>query len=168
MKKILLLSDTHGHLDARILKYVRQADEVWHAGDIGTLNVTDQIGALKKIRAVHGNIDNHQIRTQFPEDIFFECEGLSVFMTHIGGYPERYNPRVLKILNARKPHLFICGHSHILKVMRDKKRNLLHLNPGAAGVVGFHKVRTMLRFEINLKEIKNLDVIELGLRGKLT
>ena len=168
MKKILLLSDTHGHLDARILKYVRQADEVWHAGDIGTLDVTDQIAALKKIRAVHGNIDNHQIRVQFPEDVFFECEGMSVFMTHIGGYPERYNPRVLKILNTRKPHLFICGHSHILKVMRDKRRNLLHLNPGAAGVVGFHKVRTLLRFEINLKEIKNLDVIELGLRGQLT
>ena len=165
MKKILLLSDTHSYIDEQILKFVKQADEVWHAGDIGNLNVTDTIKELKPLRAVYGNIDNAQIRTEFPLDNEFIIEGVSVYMTHIGGYPPRYNQRTREKLQVSPPNLFICGHSHILKVMPDKKLDLLHMNPGAAGKHGFHSIRTMLRFTIDKKEIKNLEVIELGKRG---
>lgn len=165
MTRILLLSDTHSYIDEQILKFVHQADEVWHAGDIGDLKVTDTIKELKPLRAVYGNIDNKEARAEFQLDNFFTVENVSVFITHIGGYPEKYNTRVKKELSLKKPNLYICGHSHILKVMRDNKLNLLHMNPGACGKHGFHSIRTMLRFVIDNKEIKNLEVIELGKRG---
>ena len=160
MTKILLLSDTHSYIDTDILKYVKQADEVWHAGDIGDLKVTDAIKALKPLRAVHGNIDDSKVRMEFPENNRFMCEGVDVWITHIGGYPGAYNMRVREAVKTNPPKLFICGHSHILKVMPDKKLNLLHMNPGAVGKHGFHKVRTMLRFTIDGTKIDNLEVIE--------
>ncbi|TKD62312.1 metallophosphoesterase [Flavobacterium sp. ASW18X] len=162
MTKILLLSDTHSHIDDTILKYAKQADEIWHAGDIGDLAVTDALAALKPIRGVHGNIDNHVIQKEFPEHNRFMCEGVDVWITHIGGYPNKYNIRVREELQANPPKLFICGHSHILKVMYDKKLELLHMNPGACGKHGFHQVRTMLRFTIDKDNISNLEAIELG------
>ncbi len=165
MVRILLLSDTHSYIDAQILKFVKQADEVWHVGDIGDLKVSDAIKALKPFRAVYGNIDNASIRAEFPLDNEFTVEKVSVYMTHIGGYPSKYNQRTREKLQANPPDLFISGHSHILKVMPDKKLNLLHMNPGAAGKHGFHSIRTMLRFTIDGKEIKELEVIELGKRG---
>ncbi|WP_299000152.1 metallophosphoesterase family protein [uncultured Tenacibaculum sp.] len=165
MKKILLLSDTHSFIDDQILKFVKQADEVWHAGDIGDLHVTDSIKEIKPLRAVYGNIDDNKARAEFPLDNKFSVEGVSVWITHIGGYPNKYNQRVREELSKNPPKLFICGHSHILKVQYDKKLNLLHLNPGAAGKHGFHKVRTMLRFEIDKGEIKNMEIIELANRG---
>ena len=158
--KILLLSDTHGHIDDDILKYVKQADEVWHVGDIGDLKVTDRIKALKPLRAVYGNIDSTKVRAEFPEHNRFMCEDVDVWITHIGGYPGRYDRRIKEQLQQDPPTLFICGHSHILKVINDKKLNLLHMNPGAIGKYGLHKVRTMLRFEIDGKKIQNLEVVE--------
>ncbi len=162
MKKILLLSDTHSHLDEAMLKYIRLADEVWHAGDIGNLEVTDAIKTLKPLRAVYGNIDNDKARLEFPLHNQFNCEDVSVWITHIGGYPGKYNPAIRAALADNPPQLFICGHSHILKVQFDKKLNLLHMNPGAAGKSGFHQVRTMLRFVIDGAQIKDLEIIELG------
>ncbi|QBA64744.1 metallophosphoesterase family protein [Muriicola soli] len=164
MTKILLLSDTHGYLDDAILKYARQADEIWHAGDIGTIEVADQLAAIKPIRAVHGNIDNALINGEYPLNQRFFCEDVDVWITHIGGYPNRYSPRVKQEITQNPPKLFISGHSHILKVMWDKKLNLLHMNPGACGKQGFHQMRTMLRFEINKTDIQKLEVIELGKR----
>lgn len=160
MKKILLLSDTHSYIDDKILKYVKQADEVWHAGDIGDVKVTDTIKTLKPLRAVYGNIDNAKARAEFPEHNRFKCEEVNIWITHIGGYPPRYNNRVLEDLKTNPPDMFISGHSHILKVMPDKKLDLLHINPGAIGMHGFHKARTMVRFEIDGKQIKSLEVIE--------
>ena len=160
MKKILLLSDTHSYIGDDILKHVKKADEVWHAGDIGDLQVTDAIKKLKPLRAVYGNIDSHEIRTEFPENNRFICEGIDVWITHIGGYPKRYSPKIKVELTNNPPDIFICGHSHILKVMPDKKLNLIHMNPGAIGKHGFHNVRTMLRFEVDNKKIQNLEVIE--------
>ncbi|NOY48670.1 MAG: metallophosphoesterase family protein [Chlorobi bacterium] len=160
MTKILLLSDTHGYIDDSILKYVKQADEVWHAGDIGNLKVTDAIKALKPLRAVYGNIDDAKTRIEFPEHNRFMCEQVDVWITHIGGYPKRYDMRVRETIKQNPPDLFISGHSHILKVIPDKKLNLLHMNPGAIGIYGLHKVRTMLRFTIDGKKIDNLEVIE--------
>ncbi len=160
MTKILLLSDTHSYMDNDILKYVKQADEVWHAGDIGDLAVTDAIKALKPLRAVYGNIDDHKTRQEFPKNNRFTCEGIDVWITHIGGYPNRYSPDVKTEITTNPPDIFISGHSHILKVIPDKKLNLLHMNPGAVGKHGFHKVRTMLRFTIDDKKIDNLEVIE--------
>tara|TARA_R100001132_G_C3267775_1_gene90275 strand:+ start:407 stop:919 length:513 start_codon:yes stop_codon:yes gene_type:complete len=160
LTKILLLSDTHSYIDENILKYVKQADEVWHAGDIGDLKVTDAIQKLKPIKAVYGNIDDAKARQEFPLDNRFFCEEVEVWITHIGGYPGRYERRIKEEISKNPPKIFISGHSHILKVMPDKKLNLLHMNPGAAGKHGFQKVRTMLRFEIDQKDIKNLEVIE--------
>ena len=165
MKKILLLSDTHSFIDAQILKFVKQADEVWHAGDIGNLSVTDAIKDLKPLRAVYGNIDDKDARAEFPLDNKFELENVTVWMTHIGGYPNKYNQRIRDEIQQKPPKIFIAGHSHILKVQFDKKLNLLHLNPGAAGNHGFHKIRTMLRFCLENGEIKNLEIIELAKRG---
>ena len=162
MKKILLLSDTHSHIDATILKYVKLADEVWHAGDIGDLKVTDTIQKLKPLRAVFGNIDNHEVRLEFPLNNRFFCEGVEVLITHIGGYPGKYSPAIREEITKNPPKLFICGHSHILKVMFDKKLNCLHMNPGAAGISGFHQKRTMLRFEIDGDKIQSLEIIEIG------
>ena len=164
MKKILLLSDTHSYIDDQILKFVKQADEVWHAGDIGDLKVTDTLKEYKPLRAVYGNIDDNNARAEFSLDNKFIVEGVSVWITHIGGYPNAYKPRVKEELKKNSPRIFISGHSHILKVQYDEKFNLLHLNPGAAGKHGFHKVRTMLRFELNNGEITNMEVIELANR----
>lgn len=158
--KILLLSDTHSHIDDFILKHVTWADEVWHAGDIGDLKVTDTIAAMKPLRAVWGNIDDDKARMQFPLHNRFDCEGMHVWITHIGGYPGRYNPAIRKAIYENPPQIFICGHSHILKVMMDKKINCLHMNPGAVGMHGFHNKRTMLRFEIVGGKISNLEVVE--------
>jgi len=160
MKKILLLSDTHSYVDKKIIKYVKQADEVWHAGDIGDIGVTDTLKSLKPLYAVYGNIDNSQIRGEFPEHLKFKCEDVNVWITHIGGYPPKYNSRVRNQLKRHSPDIFVTGHSHILKIMHDKNLNLLHINPGAIGIHGFHKVRTMVRFEIDGKNIKKLEVIE--------
>ena len=162
MKKILLLSDTHSHIDEKILKYVHLADEVWHAGDIGDLKVTDTIKLLKPLRAVYGNIDDDKARMEFPLNNRFLCEAVDVWITHIGGYPGKYNQSIRTEIQNNPPKLFICGHSHILKVQFDKKLNLLHMNPGACGIYGFHQVRTMLRFEIDGDKIQNLEIIELG------
>lgn len=164
MKKILLLSDTHSYLDEKILKYVRQADEVWHAGDIGDLNVTDTIKSLKPLRGVYGNIDDDKARMEFPLHNRFQCEDVDVWITHIGGYPGKYNQNIRTEIETNPPKIFICGHSHILKVQFDKKLGLLHMNPGACGTHGFHQVRTMLRFEIDADKIQNLEIVELGKR----
>jgi putative phosphoesterase len=167
MTKILLLSDTHSHIDDVILKHVSWADEVWHAGDIGDLKVTDSIKKLKTLRAVYGNIDDEKARLEFPLHNKFMCEKVSVYITHIGGYPGKYNLKIRDDLTFNPPNLFICGHSHILKVIYDKKLNFLHMNPGAAGISGFHEVRTMLRFIIDNDKIKNLEIVELGKRNKI-
>lgn len=158
--KILLLSDTHGYLDEKILGYCTQADEVWHAGDIGDPSVIRRIREVVPTRAVYGNIDGKEIRAEYPLDNRFTVENVEVWITHIGGYPGRYEPRVREVLKVNPPKLFIAGHSHILKVQYDKKFRLLHMNPGAVGKYGFHKARTMLRFEIDQTDIKNLEVIE--------
>jgi len=163
--KILLLSDTHSYIDDTILKYVKLADEVWHVGDVGDVLVTDTLKIEKPLRAVYGNIDGTEIRADFPLDNRFTVGGVDVWMTHIGGYPNRYNIRIKEEIQKNPPKLFISGHSHILKVQYDQKLNLLHMNPGAAGIHGFHQMRTMLRFEINKGEIQKLEVIELGKRG---
>lgn len=165
MRKILLLSDTHSHVDQAICNHADWADEIWHAGDIGDLSVTDRLGALKPLRAVWGNIDNAQARVTFPKDAVFECEGVRVWITHIGGYPGKYPVQIRQKIIELKPQLFICGHSHILKVMYDKTFGLLHMNPGAAGKSGFHQVRTMLRFTIENGSVKNLEIVELGDRA---
>jgi hypothetical protein len=160
MKKILLISDTHGYIDDRIIQYAKQSDETWHAGDIGELKVTDELKKVTTIRAVHGNIDNNKIRAEYPENLRFQVEEMKVWITHIGGYPNKYNKRIRQEINTNPPDIFICGHSHILKVINDKKLNVLHINPGAIGKHGFHHVRTMIRFEIMKKKIQNLEVIE--------
>lgn len=160
MKKILLLSDTHSYIDDKMLAHAEWADEVWHAGDIGDLSVTDAIKRVKPLRAVYGNIDDAKARMEFPLHNRFMCENVAVWITHIGGYPGKYNPAIREEMKANPPKLFICGHSHILKVQFDKTHDLLHMNPGAAGKHGFHKVRTMLRFVIDNEAIKNLEIIE--------
>lgn len=165
MKKILLLSDTHGCADDHILKYARQADEIWHAGDIGSVRVADTLSSCAVFRAVYGNIDGWDVRSAYPERLRFTCEGTDVLIKHIGGYPGCYDRSVYEEIFAAPPKLFISGHSHILKVMYDKRFNVMHFNPGAAGTYGFHKVRTMLRFEIDSGEIKNLEAIEIGPRA---
>ncbi|WPP52141.1 metallophosphoesterase family protein [Catalinimonas niigatensis] len=161
--KILLFSDTHSYIDETILSYCEMADEVWHAGDIGDFSLVERIQEIKPLRAVYGNIDGEAVRSTYPEDLWFEVEGLSIWMTHIGGYPPRYNSRVRKVLSGRQPDIFVCGHSHILKVLRDQeRRGMLCLNPGAAGKHGFQKVRTMLRFELQSGKVKGMEAIELG------
>ncbi len=167
MTRILLLSDTHSHIDESILKYARQADEIWHAGDIGSLAITDALRQIKPVRAVYGNIDNKNIQMEFPLNNRFKCEEVDVLMTHIGGYPPKYNSRTKALVCENTPKLFICGHSHILKVMWDKKLGVLHMNPGACGKHGFHQIRTMLRFVIEGEDIKDLEIVELGKRGEL-
>ena len=160
MKKILLISDTHGYMGKHILKYVSECDEVWHAGDIGSLEVSETLKNLKSLRAVHGNIDNSEIRIEFKAEEEFTIEGLKVWITHIGGYPGNYAKNVESKLKEISPDLFICGHSHILKIMKDKKLNLIHMNPGAIGKYGFHNIRTMIRFEVSNGNIDNVEVIE--------
>ncbi len=164
MVRVGLLSDTHNHLEKSIFPYFEQCDEIWHAGDIGTLKIADQLSKLKPFRAVYGNIDGAEIRTAYPKVQRFKCEEVDVLMTHIGGYPERYNAEVKTVFASNPPQLFVCGHSHILKVMFDKKYNFLHINPGAAGLEGFHKIKTLVRFTIEKSILKDLEVIELGFR----
>jgi putative phosphoesterase len=161
MKKIGLLSDTHSYLHPKVYEHFANCDEIWHAGDIGSIEVLDELIKFKPTRAVSGNIDNHIIRSATSEILKFNCNGLNVIITHIGGYPPSYNQKIRALLNTEKVDLFICGHSHILKVMYDKKRGVLHMNPGAAGKYGIHKVITLLRFEVDLGKVQNLEVIEL-------
>lgn len=163
--KILLISDTHGDIDSQILNFAQNVDQVWHAGDIGSLEVTDQILDVNpNLRAVYGNIDDQNCRREFPKDQIFSIHNQRIWITHIGGYPPKYSKAILEQLDQIKPTIFICGHSHILKVIYDKQRDILHLNPGAVGKHGFHKIRTALMFEIGEDGIKNLDIIELEKR----
>jgi len=161
MKKFGLLSDTHGYLDPRVYKHFKDCDEIWHAGDIGTVEVIEKLEAFKPTRAVFGNIDGHDVRIRTIKNASFMCEKMKILITHIGGYPPKYKPGIIPLIKAENPDIFICGHSHILKVMPDKRFDLLHMNPGACGNHGFHKVKTLLRFEVHLDQIKNLEAIEL-------
>ncbi len=164
MKKIGLLSDTHSHWDDKYITHFEECDEIWHAGDIGSMEVAEKFEAFKPFRAVYGNIDGQDLRQAYPENNRFAVEGVDVLMTHIGGYPGRYDSRIKSTLFAKPPKIFISGHSHILKVMFDKKIQTLHMNPGAAGIYGFHQVRTLLRFVLDDGDIRDLEVIELGKR----
>lgn len=159
--KIGLLSDTHGDLDPKVESFFKDCDEVWHCGDIGSTEVADRLAESFHLRAVYGNIDGWELRRMFPGRLLFECGGVKVLMTHIGGYPGHYDTGILELLYRECPKLFVCGHSHILKVMYDKTLNCLHINPGAAGRYGFHKVRTAVRFAIEDGNIKDLEVLEL-------
>jgi putative phosphoesterase len=168
MKRIGLLSDTHGFIDDRILGHLTSCDEIWHAGDIGSVAIIDKLEALKPTRIVYGNIDNREIQVRTHEHLHFEIEGFRVWITHIGGAPPRYNPLVMPMLKSAAPDIFICGHSHILRVIRDKEMsNMLYINPGAAGKEGFHKMRTLLRFNLHEGVISQMEVVELGKRGAL-
>ena len=164
MKKISLLSDTHSILDERFIPHLKNSDEIWHAGDIGSLDVYDKLTKLSNVKAVYGNIDDHKIRIGLKSELFFKCEGVNIYMTHIGGYPGKYSKGIKEKIEKTNPNIFICGHSHILKIMNDKKNKLLFLNPGAAGNRGFHKVKTLLRFEIDNRKIFNIEVIKIGPR----
>jgi len=161
MTKIGLISDTHSYLDDTVFRHFENCDEIWHAGDIGVIEVAERLAAFKPFKAVYGNIDTTDVRAVYPEHLRFNCEQTDVWITHIGGYPDRYSPLVKPEIYNNPPKLFICGHSHILKVIYDKKINCLHLNPGAAGKQGWHKVRTLMRFAIDEDKIKDLQVIEL-------
>lgn len=160
MVKIGLLSDTHSHWDEPMIKFLEPVDEIWHAGDIGNIEVVDVLQQGKTFRGVYGNIDGNALRQEFSKELHFTIEQVRVFITHIGGYPGKYAPGIRAILNREKPQLFISGHSHILKVMHDKALQCLHMNPGAAGISGFHQVRTMLRFVIDGNKIQDLEVWE--------
>jgi len=162
MTKIGLLSDTHGYLDEAVFKHFKDVDEIWHAGDFGTIALADELAAFKPLRGVYGNIDGADIRLQYPEHLRFMCEKVDVWMTHIGGYPDKYSPEVKRTIYTKPPGLFISGHSHILKVMFDKKINCLHINPGAAGKQGWHRMKTLVRFCISEEKIHTLEVIETG------
>lgn len=162
MKRIGILSDTHSFWDERYAHYFAECDEIWHAGDIGSLEVADRLAALKPLRAVCGNCDGGDLRRMFPELLRFRVEDADVLLTHIGGYPGRYDTRVRARLQASPPDLFVCGHSHILKVQYDKTLGLLHINPGAAGTTGWHKERTIIRMTVDGKTFKDLEVITLG------
>tara|TARA_X000000368_G_scaffold65394_1_gene46706 strand:+ start:47 stop:538 length:492 start_codon:yes stop_codon:yes gene_type:complete len=161
MKSIALLSDTHSVLDERFIRYLKNSDEIWHAGDIGSLEIYDKLKTLSNVRAVYGNIDNHKIRITLASELFFKCEGINIYMTHIGGKPGKYSKEIKEKIEKIEPNLFICGHSHILKIMNDKKNNLLYINPGAAGDHGIHQVKTIIKFNIDKKNIKDLKIIEL-------
>ena len=160
MLKVGILSDTHCTLIPQLFDFFKDVDELWHAGDIGDIATAKALAAFKPLRAVHGNIDGHDIRLQYPEDLSFHVEDVDIYMTHIGGYPGHYMPEVKHILEGKKPDLYVCGHSHILKVMYDKKLNLLHINPGAAGNSGFHKQITFIRMAIDGKQFKDMEIFE--------
>lgn len=165
MKRIGLLSDTHGYLDERILHYLSSCDEIWHAGDIGNDEIIRRLEETKPVKAVYGNIDGHPLRTDLSKDLRFKCEEVDVWMTHIGGYPKHYPSGILNQLKIDPPKLFICGHSHILRIIYDEQFKMLCVNPGAAGVHGFHHVRTMVRFTVDKADLKDMEVIELGQRA---
>jgi len=162
MTKIGLLSDTHGYWDEKYLQYFKHCDEIWHVGDFGSIEVADKLAAFRPLRGVYGNIDGQNIRKRFPQTNRFTVDGAEVLMKHIGGYPGNYDPSIRANIMVRPPKLFISGHSHILKVKYDKTLGMLHINPGAAGVSGFHKVRTLVRFVIDNGEFKDLEVVELA------
>ena len=161
MKRIGLISDTHGYLDEAVFRHFENCDEVWHGGDFGSALVAEQLRGFKPLKGVYGNIDGADIRNEFPEQLVFTCEDVKVLMIHIGGYPPNYKPGIASMIKREQPQLFICGHSHILKVIYDDKLQCLHMNPGAAGRQGWHKVRTLIRFVIDGKDMKNCEVIEL-------
>ena len=165
---ISLISDTHSHLGDDVIEHISDSDEIWHAGDVGKINIIDALNEIAPTKIVWGNIDGSDIRSELEKDIIWVSNGLKVYMTHIGGYPGRYYKNPYHLIKKNQPGLFICGHSHILKVMKDKANNLLHMNPGACGIIGFHKFRTLLKFEINDGKIENLRAIELGLRSTLS
>ncbi len=165
MTRIGLISDTHSYLDPRVSNYFKDVDEIWHAGDIGSRAVTDELKKFKPLRAVYGNIDGQELRSEFPLEQTFEIEGCRIYIVHIAGAVGKYNREVVSSIEKFKPDILVCGHSHICKVVRDEKFNLLYMNPGSAGAQGFHKVKTLLRFSIDKGIPKNLEVIELGLRG---
>ncbi len=165
MTRIGLLSDTHSYLDEAVFKYFENCDEIWHAGDFGSALIADQLKAFKPLKGVYGNIDGYDISSIYPEKLIWDCEEVKVYMKHIGGYPNRYAPGVKQDLIANEARLFISGHSHILKIIYDDKINCLHINPGAAGNQGWHKIRTIVRFAIDGPAIKDCEVIELGRRG---
>ena len=166
--KIGLISDTHSYLGTDVIAQIKDCDEIWHAGDIGNLETAIAIEAIgPPVKMVWGNIDGRELRVSYPKDLIWETGGLKIFMTHIGGYPGRYYKSPAKTITEEQPDVFICGHSHILKVMPDRKNNLLHMNPGACGIKGFHKFRTLLLFDILDSKVQNLRAVELGLRGKL-
>lgn len=165
MTRIGLISDTHGFLDENVFKHFENCDEIWHAGDFGDISIAEKLRSFKPLRGVYGNIDGNDIRNIYHEKLHWQCEEVKIFMIHIGGYPPKYTAAVKKEIIATKPQLFISGHSHILKVMYDQQLQCLHINPGAAGNQGWHKMRTIVRFAIEGKEIKNCEVIELGKRG---
>ena len=160
--KILILSDTHGHLDDRIIYYTKKVDEIWHAGDIGSIELIDLLKKNIKVNAVYGNIDEKKIRSSYNEYLSFFCEKISILLIHIAGKPIYYNKKTNELIKKYKPKILVCGHSHILKVVNDKKNNLLYINPGAAGKFGFHKKRTMIKIEVINNELKKLEVIELN------
>jgi len=164
MTRIGLISDTHHYLDEAVFKHFESCDEIWHAGDFGNGSLAERLAKFRPLKGVYGNIDGQDIRGVYPEKLRWICEGVNVFMTHIGGYPPRYNPAVRKELTFNRANLFICGHSHILKIMYDDKLQCLHMNPGAAGNQGWHKVRTLIRFVIDGNNMKDCEVIELGPR----
>ncbi len=165
MLRIGLISDTHHFLDDQVFRHFESCDEIWHAGDFGTIELANKLAAFKPLKGVYGNIDGQDIRSLYPEKLSWLSEGIKVFMTHIGGYPPKYNPTVKRLLQADPPQLFICGHSHILKVMYDDKLSCLHINPGAAGRQGWHTVRTLVRLTIDGTNMKDCEVIELGGRS---
>jgi len=167
MRKIGLLSDTHGYVHPELPRIFKDCDEIWHAGDFGSMDTIDQLRAIKPLRGVYGNIDSADIRREFPEILRFTCEEVDVLITHIGGYPGNYQPPVKAVMQVQAPRLFISGHSHILKIIHDKKYNCLHLNPGAAGRHGFHKVISMLRFVIEGSTIKDMEIVEFPREDKL-
>ena len=160
MKRIVLLSDTHNYLDDRIHTHLKESDEIWHAGDIGRLEIIDQLRTFSLVRAVYGNIDDGEVRKEFKSLISFSCEDMNIIMTHIGGYPGRYKKEIKEILKENRPNIFISGHSHILKVIYDKELDLIHMNPGAIGNYGIHQVKTILKFKINGNRVQDLNVIE--------
>ena len=163
MKRIGLISDTHDFLDENVFTHFESCDEIWHAGDFGT-GVAEKLASFKPLKGVYGNIDGIDIRSEYPEQLVFDCENVKVMMRHIGGSPPNYNPETRQELLIHHPKLFICGHSHILKVMYDQKKECLYMNPGAAGKHGWHKIRTIIRFSIDGPEIKDCEVVELGKR----
>lgn len=165
MTRIGLISDTHGYLDESVFKHFEQCDEIWHGGDFGSVELVKRLSSFKPLKGVYGNIDGNEIQSIFSENLFFQCEEVKVFITHIGGYPPRYNGRVKPLIQEYQPQLFITGHSHILKVIYDEKMQCLHMNPGAAGNQGWHKVKTIITFAIEGKNMKDCKVIELGSRG---
>ena len=167
MTRIGLISDTHGYLDESVFTHFEQCDEIWHAGDFGALELAKRLSSFKPLKGVYGNIDGNDIQNFYPENLFFQCEEVKVFITHIGGYPPKYNSRVKPLIQENNPQLFISGHSHILKVMYDEKLQCLHMNPGAAGNQGWHKVRTIITFIIDGKNMKDCKVIELGSRFQI-